>query len=533
MLPHIYKDGGTIAISLPNGEMKMIDTAHINYDEIVAGMKAGEDDKVISLINIAQQIERSIRASADTDNVKIIDGEVLFQGEPIHNSLTTRIITMADEGFDIVHMVRFLENLMMNPSYRAVNELYNFLEAGAIPITENGTFLSYKKINENYKDCYTNSIDNSIGATVTMNRNHVNEDSAQTCSAGLHLCSYDYLPSYGVKPGARVVICEVHPKDVVSIPDDYNNTKMRVCAYVVIGEVEDYKEVDILSQKSVMTTSEVPQPTVIDTEDELIAHAKTLGKMISNRLDFDETTQDIIKSALAIIGVEDTVMNNMVYGSNKKIGKNISWAIRNRVFEVWSFEDALIEAQNNEHEISEEDEAFESDEEYCLKCGTTLIDGMDMCPSCGYNIIMVTNCVIAAKNLGKTIDGDLASGGSSVAVFKAFVDIGVDIYSLINTTLMTKLLSDNNIGHAIEDLIKRKIIDGEKFSVAYIDAKNSIKVTPVEEETCADYGNEMDNNSGVCDDCEEAEDENTCPRCGGEIDYDTTECSSCGYFILT
>ena len=227
MLPHIYKDNGTISVGMPDGSMKQIDTEHRNYDEIVAAIKAGEDNNVINLINVAQQIERAIRASADTDNVKIADGEVLFQGEPIHNSLTTRIITMADEGFDIGHMVRFLENLMMNPSFRAVNELYNFLEAGAIPITENGTFLSYKKIRENWTDVYTGNFDNSIGAEPEMPRNHVNEDSSETCSSGLHVCSYDYLPSFGTSPGNRVVICEVHPRDVVSIPDDYNNTKMR------------------------------------------------------------------------------------------------------------------------------------------------------------------------------------------------------------------------------------------------------------------------------------------------------------------
>ena len=112
MLPHIYKDNGTISIGMPDGSMKQIDTAHRNYEEIVEAMKAGLDDKVINLINIAAQVERSIRASANTDNVRIQDGEVLFQGEPIHNSLTTKIITMADEGFDIGHMVTFLENLM-------------------------------------------------------------------------------------------------------------------------------------------------------------------------------------------------------------------------------------------------------------------------------------------------------------------------------------------------------------------------------------------------------------------------------------
>lgn len=532
MLPHIYKDNGTISIGMPDGNMKMIDTAHKNYNEIVAGMKAGEDDKVIELINIASQLERAVRASSNTDNVTIVDGEVLFQGEPIHNSLTTRIITMADEGFDIGHMVLFLENLMMNPSFRAVNELYNFLEAGAIPITENGTFLTYKKIREDYTDVYTGAYDNSIGAEPEMPRNRVNEDSSQTCSAGLHVCSYDYLPSFGSSTGDRVVICEVHPRDVVSIPDDYNNTKMRVCKYKVIGEVEDYKEVDVFEEAgSVMMTDNVPQPQTISeaSDEEVTVHGKAIGKMVSNRLDNEESTTETVKTALALLNLPDDVIDDLINGSNKKVGKKISKAIRDRVMEPFSFEDAFMEAQNNEMEehscadcgseldlgddycedCREDDEEVEDntpDTDFCLKCGTTLIDGMDMCPSCGYNLTMVSDCVLAAKNLGKTIDGDLASGGSTVAVFKAFTDIGVDIYSLIDTTLMSKLLSDNNIGHSIEELIKRKIIDGAKFSVAYIDAKNAI-------------GNEV-------------EDEESCPRCGAMIADGDEECDSCGYFIV-
>ena len=36
----------------------------------------------------------------------------------------------------------------------------------------------------------------------------------------------------------KVVLCEVDPSNVVSVPIDYNNTKMRVCEYKVIKEVE-------------------------------------------------------------------------------------------------------------------------------------------------------------------------------------------------------------------------------------------------------------------------------------------------------
>jgi hypothetical protein len=36
------------------------------------------------------------------------------------------------------------------------------------------------------------------------------------------------------------MICKVNPADVVAIPNDYNNTKMRVWTYEVVGEVTSY-----------------------------------------------------------------------------------------------------------------------------------------------------------------------------------------------------------------------------------------------------------------------------------------------------
>ena len=36
------------------------------------------------------------------------------------------------------------------------------------------------------------------------------------------------------------MLVKVDPADVVSIPVDYNNTKMRCCRYEVIGEYENY-----------------------------------------------------------------------------------------------------------------------------------------------------------------------------------------------------------------------------------------------------------------------------------------------------
>lgn len=183
-----------------------------------------------------------LAAALEARNVKginIRDGAVFFDGNQVHGLLAERMVKMLDDGFDLDPMKRFLSNLMQNPSYRAVNGLYDFLEAAAMPITPDGCFLAYKAVRADWRDIYSGRFDNSIGNVVEIPRQQVDEDPDRTCSSGLHVCSFGYLPNFAHANG-HVVIVKINPADVVAVPRDYNNTKMRVSKYEVIEEVTDY-----------------------------------------------------------------------------------------------------------------------------------------------------------------------------------------------------------------------------------------------------------------------------------------------------
>lgn len=159
------------------------------------------------------------------------------------SNLTDRIIDMVTHGKSPTNLVRFSERLAKNPSFRAVNELYEFLIAKNIEIDEDGMVVCFKKVRYNYTDVHTGTFDNSVGNVVRVARNQVDEDSTQTCSYGLHVCSKAYLGSFG---GARVLKVLVDPADFVAIPKDYysyNGTdvkaKARVCGYKVVEDVTD------------------------------------------------------------------------------------------------------------------------------------------------------------------------------------------------------------------------------------------------------------------------------------------------------
>ena len=215
-----------------NGQSYTIANDHPKYKQIIESIKQKDWDGFVNLVNISKQVE-------DYAGVEISDGALIVNGEIIHNTLTKRIVSFMGQGLPFDPMMKFLSNLMKNPSKRATDELYDFLEVGELPITEDGCFLAFKNVRSDYRDIHSGSFDNSVGRICEMTRNRVCDDKDQTCSAGLHFCSIAYLPSFSDSNGGKTMILKINPADVVSIPSDYNNTKGRCCKYIVLSE---YKE---------------------------------------------------------------------------------------------------------------------------------------------------------------------------------------------------------------------------------------------------------------------------------------------------
>lgn len=233
---------------------------HVHYAEVVDAIKANADgETVLGILNQDQiRLESAITALSEY-SLSYVNGVLSYDGQVLDEVLTERILQMHKEGFDLEPMGKFVKNLFENPSYRAVSSLYAFLEYGRCPITEDGCFLVYKAVRADYKDIHSGTFDNSVGAIVEMRRSGVDEDPDRTCSAGLHVCSYNYLPHFAHSNG-HVMICKVNPRDVVAIPRDYNNTKMRVCSYTVIDELQGYYKDrdDVLAKTSVAVDTDAP-----------------------------------------------------------------------------------------------------------------------------------------------------------------------------------------------------------------------------------------------------------------------------------
>lgn len=198
-----------------------------------AALEAVKNDNVELFLQVVNTKDTVVQKSGG--KVRIENGNLMFGDRVVTGLISARVFDMMELGLSIDPMMAFIENLMKNPSKRAVDELFGFIEACDLPITEDGHFLAYKRVREDYLDVHSGTMDNSVGNVVEMERNLVDEDKSRTCSAGLHFCSYEYLKHFS---GERIVVVKINPADVVAIPIDYNNSKGRTCRYEVVEEME-------------------------------------------------------------------------------------------------------------------------------------------------------------------------------------------------------------------------------------------------------------------------------------------------------
>ena len=231
-VPFMWVDGN-LTLVLNNRTYQVLPD-HINYKMILEALPTATADELLDIVDV----EKAVATFSD-GLVEIKNGQVTYEGEVVHGSISKRILEFMSKGLPFQPLVNFLNNLMENPSMQSQKELYDFLEHEHLPITEDGHFLAYKAVRSDYKDKYRGVFDNSVGKICKMQRAKVDDDRARGCSDGLHAGALNYVAGYGsLESGDRIVIVKINPRDVVSVPSDCNCEKLRTCQYEVVGEYQ-------------------------------------------------------------------------------------------------------------------------------------------------------------------------------------------------------------------------------------------------------------------------------------------------------
>ena len=166
--------------------------------------------------------------------ITIVHGQLYYEGQVMHDSIRGRVDQFIALGLPFDKLLRFAEKVYDVESMKVRDGLLTFLDNKSLPITDDGCFLAYKSVTEDYLDKWTGDFDNSIGNVVWMNRKDVNDDPNKACSDGLHVGSLEYVRSY-CSFNDKVIIVKVDPRDAVSVPKN-DVTKMRVCRYEVVAD---------------------------------------------------------------------------------------------------------------------------------------------------------------------------------------------------------------------------------------------------------------------------------------------------------
>lgn len=229
---------------LKDGKVHSCDSSHPKWKDILDAIRSDDDVKAIGLIDIREAV-----VNYSEGNIRIEGNQAFYKNFQLHGVVVDRLLGFLQDDLPVTPLIKFIENLMSNPSNRAVNELYTFLEHKNLPITANGCFNAYKGLRNDYYSITSGKLNlvqgtvndegrilNTVGETIECPRYEVDDNKENHCSVGIHAGSLEYATSFA--GGGKVVIVEINPADVVSIPSDCECQKLRTCKYKVIGEYE-------------------------------------------------------------------------------------------------------------------------------------------------------------------------------------------------------------------------------------------------------------------------------------------------------
>jgi hypothetical protein len=244
MVPFTKTDSSLVVVI--KGAPRVVLREDPRFALILTELRGAANEDAVAEILATEPVATDTRTGFVESSLEIIpgasfyDNKLMVDGMPDDEFVNNMARRIYAEGFSLIPLARCLQRLALNPSFKIRRDLLSFLDVGKLPLREDGRFVAYKRVRGDCRDIHSGKFDNSVGQVLIMDRQKVDDDPNNTCSYGFHVCSHAYLEHFGSNRHGqdRAMACAVAPEDVVSIPADYNNTKMRTCQYEVIAELD-------------------------------------------------------------------------------------------------------------------------------------------------------------------------------------------------------------------------------------------------------------------------------------------------------
>ena len=183
-------------------------------------------------------------------------------------------------------VIPFLKKVAENFYINATHELYDYCRNMDFSITPNGNILAFKAVNRNMKAKYDNKTEYKLNEYTSTDVFDTNRD--EYCSQGLHFCARNYLGGFA-DTNDIILILEIDPRDIVSIPSDNHFTKGRCKKCKVVKIIGTYSEfVNMKYSIDEFMKEENVQSTVKEVSD-------VITKTVSNVVDTVKTVVETVK----------------------------------------------------------------------------------------------------------------------------------------------------------------------------------------------------------------------------------------------
>ncbi|XAO54298.1 putative rIIB lysis inhibitor [Yersinia phage vB_YenM_P778] len=228
--------GDSIILQL-GADSEIVDSTHKNFKAIREAVLDGNFKEAFLLMNIVKAIKEYTQGAIS------VRGDHLYYGElEMKHNIVPRIMELMQAGDEAFKsLINFFTLLLQNPSVDSVEQTWGFISHLDVDIDTEGYIIGWKKVTstkDGLRDSHTGKVPNDFGNIVEMPRFMVNSNRNQTCSQGLHVGAWNYVKGFS---GDTIIKVRVHPADVVSVPTDYNDMKMRAAKYEVVGVVDGNK----------------------------------------------------------------------------------------------------------------------------------------------------------------------------------------------------------------------------------------------------------------------------------------------------
>lgn len=249
--------GRSIFASFSDGSVSVVPDTHPKFSKIANALnKNASEDRVRDLIDGSKR--NAEKFAQLSERISLQGSKLYFDGDRLKGALSKHIIRMSSAGQDPAPFVSFMEKLATNPSEQSRNDLYRWLKDRDFTITDNGDFLAYKGVRDDGTSVHAgfairNGVEvndhvlNQVGDVISMPRSQVDGNAEVACSTGLHAGTWEYASQFS---RGKVLTVQINPRDVVSVPNDSNDQKLRVCRYVVVEAVSSALQSPVWSESA-------------------------------------------------------------------------------------------------------------------------------------------------------------------------------------------------------------------------------------------------------------------------------------------